>query len=1308
ETYAKALASSETGSIDGCCTGLTDASACPSTCPKDKVCDGTSCVYPRDCPCFRNSVRRPTGAVWKEDNGCSNCICMGGDVQCAPETCEVTSCPSGQKLAFAHPEDCCAVCMDDDSSCTDTFGNLHNVGESWADETNSCQSCYCTAEGVKCEAEPCPVIEKPTCSDGLMLVTKESGCCPEYDCVCNSAMCTSTMPVCEEHHSAVIVNPTDCCPIYECVCRSETCPVAPACAFGERRERTNDDTACCGEYKCERIGCTDDSGNFHEVHSTWTMSTDACQQCSCVGDRNLACKARECSDIAKPICPGGVEPSVVFDIDGCCPTYVCDFVCRGYAGSSRIHTFDGYSYARSCPCAHVLAKDSFGVDFQVSVKRGYCAGSICTKALLFSDTLSGEVYEMEIDAKTPLTSSNFVVEVTGMTQTITAKSTGVKVVFDQASDAWSIHVPAKFSGQTEGLCGLADGEISNDLWMGSYSVASVSTSGSASSEDVGTFFNHWLDKNIAAGSQVGANGEAGVSSCLSDALPETGLIAGGGSALVRSYCEHVFALPTFSSLSSFVDAGEYVDTCVRATAGLPVMKIGVAVSGDWPGCSVFAAYASAAARAGKCIEWRTPEFCAYSGCSSGSEYIGCGSSVTKTCDNFKTFDGLPVTYDTEGCFCSSGKVLLDGECVDTFVCPVCSDESGYGRRAGEQWYYAGEPCIVAICQPDSSVVQSQVNCPAAPLCGPNENLAKVSDESVCCTTYVCLPDNHESKCVGLTCPPIIRPRCAVGEQWKATPSGPSECCLTYTCECNSDSCPVTSVPLCEEGEELEVIGTDDCCPSATCVCKIETCAPKPDCSEVGHTLRVVDEGRCCSTYECVCDRDSCAVAEIPTCLGGETAVVVNAGECCPVYACECDKSQCRPCTEDCAAGFTRELVSEPGACCEVYECKCDVTQCPVTRVTPCSTLAGYRLITTGKEIRAPGLPECCASEFEEVCVCDVGSCPVSTVTCESYERKYQTNPGECCPTYACECDNTQCERGVLSCPSKQHLTEKVINSCCSISVCECNVCEPAEPCKDGWLATDTFDECSCTIRTCVPPTECVYLGETHAPGVTWMEDICTECSCSSTPNSLGEFESTCSAIKCGSCSSGYTYVPVAGQCCGDCVQTVCHNEGKQFAPGQTWTPSDDQCTTCECMIDPISNEVYSQCSAPACAPLDPLCAPENVMTTEDGCCTYCKTSNLPENKCRPVSDFFEEIEHDGCRSAEKVNVTMCEGQCTSASVFSSSTGGFEKQCSCCSTMKTEKRTVDLTCPDMSTKVYVYEVALECACHATACGSEPLF
>jgi len=85
---------------------------------------------------------------------------------------------------------------------------------------------------------------------------------------------------------------------------------------------------------------------------------------------------------------------------------------------------------------------------------------------------------------------------------------------------------------------------------------------------------------------------------------------------------------------------------------------------------------------------------------------------------------------------------------------------------------------------------------------------------------------------------------------------------------------------------------------------------------------------------------------------------------------------------------------------------------------------------------------------------------------------------------------------------------------------------------------------------------------------------------------------------------------------------------------------------------------------------------------------------------------MEEIEHGGCTSAGKVNVTMCEGACKSASIFSSEAGVFQKQCSCCSMVKSDKRSVDLQCPDGSTEVYVYEVALECECHSSACGAEP--
>ena len=56
DNYAKALL--RVGVPAGFCSGVSDYSSCPSTCASDQVCDGRSCVYPKDCPCFRNDLRR--------------------------------------------------------------------------------------------------------------------------------------------------------------------------------------------------------------------------------------------------------------------------------------------------------------------------------------------------------------------------------------------------------------------------------------------------------------------------------------------------------------------------------------------------------------------------------------------------------------------------------------------------------------------------------------------------------------------------------------------------------------------------------------------------------------------------------------------------------------------------------------------------------------------------------------------------------------------------------------------------------------------------------------------------------------------------------------------------------------------------------------------------------------------------------------------------------------------------------------------------------------------------------------------------
>ena len=54
-------------------------------------------------------------------------------------------------------------------------------------------------------------------------------------------------------------------------------------------------------------------------------------------------------------------------------------------------------------------------------------------------------------------------------------------------------------------------------------------------------------------------------------------------------------------------------------------------------------------------------------CSAGMVYQQCGSFFPPTCDDLNataTCQGRCA----EGCFCPDGQVLLDGACVDSFVC----------------------------------------------------------------------------------------------------------------------------------------------------------------------------------------------------------------------------------------------------------------------------------------------------------------------------------------------------------------------------------------------------------------------------------------------------------------------------------------------------------------------------------------------------------------------------------------------------------------------------------------------------------------
>lgn len=48
-------------------------------------------------------------------------------------------------------------------------------------------------------------------------------------------------------------------------------------------------------------------------------------------------------------------------------------------------------------------------------------------------------------------------------------------------------------------------------------------------------------------------------------------------------------------------------------------------------------------------------------------------------------------------------------------------------------------------------------------------------------------------CIGVMCPPAVRPRCNVGETWQVNFVGEKSCCRQYSCECDEDNCPDTSL-----------------------------------------------------------------------------------------------------------------------------------------------------------------------------------------------------------------------------------------------------------------------------------------------------------------------------------------------------------------------------------------------------------------------------------------------------------------------------------------------------------------------------------
>uniref|UniRef100_A0A674A7Z4 Intestinal mucin-like protein n=1 Tax=Salmo trutta TaxID=8032 RepID=A0A674A7Z4_SALTR len=215
---------------------------------------------------------------------------------------------------------------------------------------------------------------------------------------------------------------------------------------------------------------------------------------------------------------------------------------------------------------------------------------------------------------------------------------------------------------------------------------------------------------------------------------------------------------------------------------------------------------------------------------------------------------------------------------------------------------------------------------------------------------------------------------------------------------------------------------------------------------------------------------------------------------------------------------------------------------------------------------------------------------------------------------------------------------------------------------------------------------------------------CENCICSSTMDPSTKLNNiVCTNISCDTtCSQGFQYQAIPGQCCGKCVQTSCvvnmpDKTQHTIQVNETWSPPGDKCVmyTCDKTDDQyIPVEVKTVC--PAFSPEN--CVPVSFYPISPPSWGH-STLQL---HCFPFS--LRIIVISGCATAEPVEINSCSGNCGTSSMYSAEANTMMHYCSCCQEATTSQKEVELMCPDGSKVKHSYIHVESCGCHVTDCDA----
>ncbi|XP_039510334.1 von Willebrand factor-like [Pimephales promelas] len=503
-------------------------------------------------------------------------------------------------------------------------------------------------------------------------------------------------------------------------------------------------------------------------------------------------------------------------------------------------------------------------------------------------------------------------------------------------------------------------------------------------------------------------------------------------------------------------------------------------------------------------------------------------------------------------------------------------------------------------------------------------------------------------------------------------------------------------------------------------------AKAPECGQC-EVLQEKIGSKCCPEYECVCDVN-CKRSDPPLCDHGLSVVLTNPGDCLPIYKCVCKKDQCPVSTKPSCPAY-KKLSVKPSECCDSYGCVCDCQN--ITRTCP----TGYVTNTNTNDCGC--IEVTCAPD--KVCVVDavvyqVGSrwdekCKTCTCT-EQTDRQTGLHIAQCvdpvcnqiCPlgtTYShsesecCgHCRKSSCvEGGYLRQVGEQWVSP---HDRCVLSVCaqvneevfiqhtniSCHLMDTPTCPLGTELQCNTADDC-CPTCHCVPMNACVVNQTVIAAGERVMLNVCTHCECVGDKRS---YRLSCRKMSCSPCSEGYTLEPIPNACCGRCVATACsiRRPDGQLVTLKANTTRTDGCIKHTCSVNK-DEELVLETLVTRCPPFDRKHCLEHggkISQIEDTCCEMCT-----EPECRRTVGLLNYIRVDDCQSEEKIELTYCEGKCSSKSVYSLDKHKVESECVCCSATGTVPMNVALHCANGTRTQHQVLAVTGCDCMSHACPTD---